>query len=169
MQCQDGTDCYRSVLGKTANWLRVWFVQIAQQPSAVTGTTTRNQFILFKKLTVSQHVRKFLIDYLIRKFVAVFTKAHHGLLFLKGRIDLKLSHPYCNIILPPTPRSPRHFLPSVSLLNGTMLATSELAQSASDWVTSITATYTNTTLKISACFLSKMSLYVIWSCPLGSD
>jgi hypothetical protein len=56
-------------------------VQTAQQPSAMKDMTTLNEVILLKKLTVSQHVRKFPTYYLIQKFVAVFTKAHHGSLF----------------------------------------------------------------------------------------
>jgi hypothetical protein len=163
---QDGTDCGRSVPGKTANWL---FDSCKLHSSLLQWQTTLNELTLLKKLTVSQHVRKFPVYYLIRKFVAVFTKAHHGLLFWTRPTDSKVSHPHFtkhfSIILPPTPRSSKAF-PAFSF-------PSEWHHTRNIWATSVCCfwlshfyhSYIYIRLKISACFLSKMSVYVIWSCP----
>jgi hypothetical protein len=145
--------------------LAIWLVQTAQQPSAVKDMTALNVVILLKKLPVSQHVRKFQTYYLIRKFVAVFTKSHHGLLFWTRRIDSKVSHPYFNIhfniILPLTPRSSS--FPSKL----TMLETSEPPLSASDWVT-LSQLHIKTTY-IQCVFLQYNVTSRHMKLPLGSD
>ena len=75
-------------------------------------TIKLNGAILLKKLIVSHYVRKFPTYDLIRKFVALFTKARHGLL-CSGRTYSTVSRPYFNthfnIILPHTSRSDKGF------------------------------------------------------------